>query len=95
MVREKAAKAIELDQSGEVISGAANILLLAGDPLAAKQLLRRAMIFSPFHPVWYANSLSEALIILGVYEEAEEILKELVSKSQEEGINLREKSRAL
>lgn len=95
VAREKAAKAIELDQSGDVISGAANILLLTGDPLAAKQLFRRAMIVSPFHPVWYANRLSEALIILGEYEEAEEILKELVSKSQEEGINLREKSRAL
>ena len=95
VAREKAAKAIELDQSGDVISGAANILLLTGDPLAAKQLFRRAMIVSPFHPVWYANRLSEALIILGEYKEAEEILKKLVSKSQEEGINLREKSRAL
>ena len=96
MAREKAAKAIELDQSGEVISGAANILLLAGDPLAAKQLFKRAMTISPFHPVWYANRLSEALIILEEYEETGKIfLEALVSKSQVGGINLREKSRAL
>ncbi len=93
--REKAAKAIELDQSGDVISGAANILLLTGDPLAAKELFKRAMKISPFHPVWYANRLSEAHIMLGEYDEAHAILEELVSKSQEDGVNLREKSRAL
>ena len=93
--REKAAKAIELDQSGDVISGAANILLLTGDPLAAKELFNRAMKISPFHPVWYANRLSEAHIMLQEYDEAHAILEELVSKSQEDGVNLREKSRAL
>ena len=93
--RKKAAKAIEIDQSGDVISGAANILLLTGDPLAAKQQFKRAMKVSPFHPVWYANRLSEALIMLEEYEEAYDILEELVSKSQEDGVNLREKSRAL
>ena len=93
--REKAAKAIELDQSGDVISGAANILLLTGDPLAAKELFKRAMKISPFHPVWYANRLSEAHIMLQEYDEAYAILEELVSKSQEDGVNLREKSRAL
>jgi len=93
--RAKAAKAIELDQSGDVISGAANILLLTGDPLAAKELFKRAMKISPFHPVWYANRLSEAHIMLQEYDEAHAILEELVSKSQEDGVNLREKSRAL
>ena len=93
--RAKAAKAIELDQSGDVISGAANILLLTGDPLAAKELFKRAMKISPFHPVWYANRLSEAHIMLQEYDEAYAILEELVSKSQEDGVNLREKSRAL
>ena len=93
--RAKAAKAIELDQSGDVISGAANILLLTGDPLAAKELFNRAMKISPFHPVWYANRLSEAHIMLQEYDEAHAILEELVSKSQEDGVNLREKSRAL
>ena len=53
------------------------------------------MRISPFHPVWYANRLSEAMIMLEEYDEAREILEELVSKSQEDGINLREKSRAL
>ena len=93
--REKAAKAIELDQSGDVISGAANILLLTGDPLAAKELFKPAMKISPFHPVWYAYRLSEAHIMLQEYDEAHAILEELVSKSQEDGVNLREKSRAL
>jgi len=93
--KEKVAKAIEIDQSGDVLSGAANIFLLTGEPLAAKQLFKRAMRISPFHPVWYANRLSEAMIMLEEYDEAREILEELVSKSQEDGINLREKSRAL
>ena len=93
--KEKVAKAIEIDQSGDVLSGAANIFLLTGEPLAAKRLFKRAMRISPFHPVWYANRLSEAMIMLEEYDEAREILEELVSKSQEDGINLREKSRAL
>ena len=93
--KEKVAKAIEIDQSGDVLSGAANIFLLTGEPLEAKQLFKRAMRISPFHPVWYANRLSEAMIMLEEYDEAREILEELVSKSQEDGINLREKSRAL
>ena len=93
--RKKAARAIEIDQSGDVISGAANILLLTGDPTTAKQLFKRAMKVSPFYPVWYANRLAEAHIMLKEYDKAAIILSELVSKSQEDGVNLREKSRAL
>ena len=77
------------------IPSKAQQFFLKGDPLAAKQLFERAMKISPFHPVWYANRLAMAQIMLGEYEQAHSNLQELVSKSLEDGVNLPEKSRAL
>ena len=53
------------------------------------------MRLTPFHPAWYPNRLSEALIMLGEYEEAKTVLAALLAKESEEAVSLRGKSRAL
>ena len=93
--RRKVAKAIEIDSSGDILSGAGNIFLLTGDPEAAKSMFKKSMRLTPFHPAWYSNRLGEALIMLEEYEEAKNVLAPLLSIDGSENVNLREKSRAL
>ena len=93
--RRKVAKAIEIDSTGDILSGAGNIFLLTGDPEAAKSMFKKSMRLTPFHPAWYSNRLAEALIMLEEYEEAKNVLAPLLSTDGAENVNLREKSRAL
>ena len=95
LARKKVAKAIEIDSSGDVLAGAGNIFLLTGDPEAAKNIFKKSMRLTPFHPAWYPNRLSEALIMLGEYDEAKTVLAALLAKESEESVSLRGKSRAL
>ena len=95
LARQKVAKAIEIAPSGDVLSGAGNIFLLTGDPKAAKNMFKKSMRLTPFHPAWYLNRLAEALIMMGEYEEAKIVLTALLANETEGAVNLREKSRAL
>jgi len=95
MARRKVAKAIEIDTSGDLLAGAGNIFLLTGDPEAAKNLFKKSMRLTPFHPAWYSNRLAEALIMLEEFEEAKFVLAPLLSTEAEGQVNLRERSRAL
>lgn len=91
----KAAEASQIDPTGDVLSGAGNILLLTGNPASAEVFIKKAMRITPFHPAWYANRLSEALIMTGKFGEARSVLTELMEKGSDGGVNLREQSRAL
>lgn len=94
--REKVNTAIQLDpSSGDVIAGAGNIFLLTGDIESARKMFEKAIRIAPYHPAWYANRYAEALTFLGEYEKAKILLNELMRKSADRSVNIREQSRAL
>ncbi|MDG1009159.1 MAG: adenylate/guanylate cyclase domain-containing protein [Amylibacter sp.] len=94
--REKVNIAIQLDpSSGDVIAGAGNIFLLTGDIESARKMFEKAIRIAPYHPAWYANRYAEALTFLGEYEKAKILLNELMRKSADRSVNIREQSRAL
>ena len=89
--REKVNIAIQLDpSSGDVIAGAGNIFLLTGDIESARKMFEKAIRIAPYHPAWYANRYAEALTFLGEYEKAKILLNELMRKSADRSVNIRE-----